>query len=368
MASVCTTFRTAAHMLLRRWPGLDLDHGTTRPVGRLDSRLLLEWGPTCFQRLWLGHDSLEVPGMFAFLPACEQLVELEVHCLDVLACQRMNACLGGLSRLAILRCKGWLVPTSLPRCLNELVVDLSRWSAASLGTHGLKGAAEALLFTLADAPDLESLSLDLGALPRLPATSGVVMQQLNHISINFRFDTDTTIDLGWLQAQGAQDVFLTIAFDTGNEAEQARLVKLLQAFTIHRLRLALSTGIDGTAQRQWAKLLIQQCVEISVHQSQMLVAAPQCACLHFSLFAPGETPLVVTLEWALESSCIGHVCLQAWSIGRFHLLGFTGHAPNRAQPWQLWTDWPAHDLMDAFAASRGGWRLQNHAADAAGWS
>ena len=165
MASVCTTFCTAAHMLLRRWPGLDLEHPDIVLPARLDSQLLLELAPTCFQRLWLGHDSLEVPGMFALVPACEQLVELEVQCLDMLACQRVNACLGGLSRLAILRCSGWLVPTSLRHCLHELVVDLSRWSAASLCLQGLEGAAEALLFTLADAPELKFLMLKLGCCP-----------------------------------------------------------------------------------------------------------------------------------------------------------------------------------------------------------
>ena len=367
MASVCTTFRTAAHTLLRRWPGLDLEHDDTLP-DRLDSKLLLEWAPTCFWRLWLGHDSLEVPGMFAFLLACEQLIELEVECLDMLACQRVNACLGRLSRLAILRCSGWLVPTSLPHCLNELVVDLSRWSTASLCVLGLDGVPEALLLTLADAPDLEYLSLNLGGLPNLPAMAGLVLQQLQQVCLDFKFDASTPIDLGWLKGQNAQEVCLTIALLSGEEAELVRLVEQLQALTIHDLHVALHAGVEEAAQRQWAKLFVQHNVTFLMYTSHVLMAVPQCARLHFRLGASEEAPHVVVIAWAVLSSCIGRLYLFSGRHGHFSLPNFTGHAPDRGHPWQLWTDRPPQGFVERLTASEGGWRLQNHAADAAGWS
>ena len=132
---------------------------------------------------------------------------------------------------------------------------------------------------------------------------------------------------------------------SGREAELVRLVEQLQPLVIHSLRITLHTELEAAAQRQWAKLSIQHRVDILVCKSQVLMAAPQCACLQFSLGACEEAPHVVVIPWAVLSSCIGASSQGAMVVsacpillGMLRIVHSLGSCGQIGQQRILWTN------------------------------
>ena len=374
MATVCRSFSSAVKAVLADRVDVNLT-GAASKLPRMDSKLLVAWASANLWCLTLDGASCRVPGMVDFVRASAELQELDISCSDMLAWTGADAMVAGCGRLTTLRCRDWYVPSGpLPPLLHTLEVELQGWAMG--GRYGACPGmqTQALLFKMSALQHLQHLTLHLGRHVSLP--SQAKLPALKTASISFCFQEEE-IDLRWLQMQPVDHLHLHILNEAYTTEDVARLVSQLQLLNIHDLLLEVGKASLSVytrryslhAQRELAKLTVLGRLEIVLPESSVhLEALPQClGTLHLST---SGVDCCHHISWAALCSRTSRVCLWPTQNATMMLLGFCGRAPDAPNPWQLVAMQP-HLVLNLHVMNpdvgRVRYKLQNEAADAAGW-
>ena len=342
------------------------DFGDPVP-SHMDSKLILQLVPGMVKKVMLWNPAcLAAPGMARFVASCTSLQEMHITANSMLACSQADACLVGCCGLRILLCNGLFSPQVLPHSLQALEVDLTAWSEIAKGGMCPEQWTEALLFRIAFLPALDTLKIQLGTVPHLPAMPGVSWRRIRILSVNFDMEDDIPIDLGWLRDQRADRLQLSIGMHTGEHYSHKTLVQELSSITVHSLTFNVETEIEAQSQLLWTTVTALTTCDISIRvQTMNLHWLPHCKNLSVRL---GWSNGQYQIFWHAVSAHPGRVQVCGCS---FEVVGFPGSVPEHTEPWRLELEAPVPGIQAAFL-QRGkdddAYILQNPAADAAGWN
>lgn len=338
IACVCLKFREAARLALSAclnafW----YLEGLQNLNARLDSKLLLDWAPSCVREVNINASSCCASGLLPFIQACPQLRVLDIPIPHSwLALAQADRVLASCQNLNILKTSGCLFPNVMPATLTAVrMYDTDLHYSAGQGSAPTQ-LAEAMLYRLAQVPSLEKLDLDVGWDPVMAAQPEFMVHSLKHVMLSFKLRS-TDLDLSWLRHQPFDELDLKIEVYAPNVAKNQHLVSQLAQLTVHRLTIALCCTIEASAQQLWASLVIQTHVNVSLCRGQTLAALPQCKSRHVGIFGYRDPGADFSILWAALISCPGQVWVQGYSCSQIQLIGCTGSAPD-GKPWQLQLD------------------------------
>ena len=300
----------------------------------MDSRLLLNLASHDLVKLELDWPAFAFPGMAEFLRASHSLRFLELKCnQDMLTCAEAELIMSSCQGLKVLICRGWFIPHTIPASVTALDVCFRPWSSLGHQAGCPTGQVKALLFRLARTPGLERLWLRLWWNPQLPALPSLRLHQLRDVRLEFSV-TDGPLDIKWLQGQSIDELHLKITVCVASLKAHRKLVKQLQALTIHFLDVDVHADVELKAQALWGCLVVQQELWFTVHEGQSLTALPQCKWRKVGGEAASAKPFQI--HWYALASCAGWIRIDADKAGTMiEVVGCPGYAPGYSDPWQL---------------------------------
>ena len=287
---------------------------------------------------------------------------IELHCDSLLAAAFADHVLSHAAGLESLWCSGEYTPTCLPRSLQQVQLDLEDCTLQADDKR-----VDALLYRLSFLPCLDCLDLYLG--PRTVLASPRQLPQMRDVMLSFTLLDGGPLDFSWLHAQSIQDLVLHITLQARDPAQQVRLVDQLLPLGAKRLTIDLQVPLLAKAQQRWAQLAVLGVLAISLPAETMhLSHLPRCEECRISGHTRGAQ-MPVTVDSAALSRFAGRYSLN--SQHRFIMvLGFPGHVPQCAEPWQILCSTPhlVGGLPGIDGRPQGSYyKLQSAAADEAGW-
>ena len=341
---------------------LHLDADKALP-GQMGSELLLEWARACKWRLSLTGNSCAVPGLAAFVDAAPAVGQLDISCDSLLDAAQADKIVHKAKEVGILILRGDHFPTVLPQSVEEVAMCNGCSRVPEPGDH-----VEALLYRLAFLPCLEGLDFDLGVCPVMTCPSNI--PHLQYLRLSFEVLNESSIDLSWLRTQPLGKLELSIVLRADSVVQQGRLVSELTGLKMHSLNISLHTSITLPIQLQWTRLrcLRHFMLDVAVAGDQIR-HLPSGPLRIFSVDLATETTSPVLIAWSTICSQAGRFCIYPHTGQHVGVVGYAGHLPGHAKPWQLLCRGElVLGLPESACRQAGGYYfMQNGAADAAGW-
>ena len=359
---MCRSLREAVSLTIEKHSTLAIS-GWARSPGRLDSKLLLGWASSGSWGLVLTGSSCSAPGLISFLQAAAPVQHIDVLCDSLLAAACADTVLSHATGLESLWCSGEHTPTVLPRSLQQVKVRLHDSNLQAADKQ-----MDAFLYRLSFLPCLDCLELYLG--PRTVLASPRWLPSMRHMMLSFTVVDGAPLDFLWLHVQPIKDLVLRITLQAQEPAQQVRLIDHLLPLGVKRLTIDLQVPLAAEAQQRWAQLAVLGDLLIYLPaQGMHLSHLPCCRECCISGLAGGAR-MPVTVDYAALGRYAGKYSINGYQHQSIMVLGFSGHVPQYAEPWQISSSTPP--MVGGLPGIEGqpqdsNYKLQNVAADEAGW-
>ena len=367
LSTVSKKMARAAANLLHSSSGLRLYSTEDSPL-LFQSSLMLSWAPllNCLclwdQRLYTS------PGLHAFLQAASNLGQILAVCNSAMDAAQLG-CLLHVCGAEHVELRGASLPGRFPPEMSSLHVMLDNTIDGEPGPEWDLQMPSTLVYHLLHHDGLEGLGLNMVHHSKFALACPMLLPEL-HISLRFRLQVDSVIDLSWLQRQPGS-VSLTIYVLTSDMLAHQALIGQLQRISIHDLWLEVQAPLTAQVQVLWKQVTVRELCRLLVscpfsNVSGAVQALPKCG--SFEFIGSSCEPSALFVRWsALDQPCkIRFQLAPGWVL---NLVGDPSlQMETGDQPWQLSVDagCKVHGLPAGCMRDDGSWLMQNAAAVSAG--